>query len=109
MSDMEHWKDRVALVTGASSGTGRAIARELARNDMRVAICARRKGQLQELQKELARKDGKILSVPTDLRDESQIMGLFDTIRKRWGGVDVLVNNAGLGHNASLLDGKTDD
>lgn len=109
MSDMEHWKDRVALVTGASSGTGRAIARELARNDMRVAICARRKGQLQELQKELARKDGKILSVPTDLRDESQIMGLFDTIRKRWGGVDVLVNNAGLGHNASLVDGKTDD
>lgn len=109
MSDMDRWKDRVALVTGASSGTGRAIARELVRNGMRVAICARRKGRLQGLQRELAGKGGEILSVPTDLRDEVQIIGLFDTIRKRWGGVDVLVNNAGLGHNASLVDGKTDD
>lgn len=108
MDDMARWRDCVALVTGASSGIGRAVARELARSKMRVAICARRGERLQELQRELEAEGAAILSVPTNLRDEAQIGELFNTIRNRWGGVDVLINNAAVGYKVSLVGGETD-
>lgn len=109
MSGIERWQERVALVTGASSGIGHAIARELAAGGMRVAACARREERLQELQEELEGAGAEVLAVPTDLRDEAQIMGLFETIRERWGGVDVLVNNAGINRKNWLVDGDADD
>jgi NADP-dependent 3-hydroxy acid dehydrogenase YdfG len=108
MHDMERWKNRVALVTGASSGIGRAVARELARNQMRVAVCARRTDLLQVLQHEMEAEGAAVLAVPTDLRDASQIARLFTTIREQWGGVDILVNNAALGYRTSLLSGEVD-
>ena len=105
MTDMRRWKDRVALVTGASSGIGHAAARELALSGMRVAVCARRPKRLQALQDDLEAEGAAVLAVPTDLRDEAQIQGLFATVREKWGGVDVLVNSAALGHKVSLVDG----
>lgn len=109
VNSMEHWKDRVALVTGASSGIGRAIARELAAGGLRIAVCARREERLRELQAELESRGAEVLAIPTDLRDETQIMDLFGAIREQWGGVDVLVNNAGTNRKSWLVDGDADD
>ncbi len=104
---MERWRGRVALVTGASSGIGRAVAARLAQRGLKVAACGRRLERLQELGAELG--DADFLPLEVDLRDEGAITNMFGEIRKRWGGVDVLINNAGLGHNASLLSGSTEE
>jgi NADP-dependent 3-hydroxy acid dehydrogenase YdfG len=93
MQGMERWRGRVALVTGASSGIGRAVAHRLAEDGLRVAICARRSERLEELASQLSR------------HSEGEILGLFERVRGLWGGVDVLINNAGLGRDAPLVDG----
>lgn len=98
---MERWKGRVAMVTGASSGIGRAVARMLAREGLRVAACARREERLREL----AAEGGEVLPVATDLRDPASILAAFERVRSEWGGVDVMVNNAGLGHREPLTTG----
>lgn len=107
---MEGWRGRVALVTGASAGIGRATAVALARAGMKVCVSARRVERLEALAEELEDAPGEVLVVPADLRDEGRIEALFATIRQApgWGGVDVLVNNAGLGHDAPLMSGATE-
>ena len=99
---------QVAMVTGASSGIGRAIALKLAQEGYRLALCARRLQRLEDLQSQLESLGAEVLIQAVDLRQESAILGFFDTVRKRWGGVDVLINNAGLGHKQPLLDGETE-
>jgi NADP-dependent 3-hydroxy acid dehydrogenase YdfG len=98
---------RVAMITGASSGIGRAIALRLAQEGYRLALCARRLERLKELQAQLQSSADAVLIQAVDLRQEKEILGFFAAIRQRWGGVDVLINNAGLGHKQSLLDGDT--
>lgn len=105
------WRDRVALVTGASSGIGRAIASRLAVDlGMRVAICARRAERLESLRDEIlaAAPSAAVLVHPCDLRDEAAILDMFKAIRDRFGGVDVLINNAGRGRDAPLCSGATE-
>ncbi len=111
MADFSASRDRpapVALITGASSGIGQAIARTLAHEGYRVALCARRGDRLATLKDELAATGTEVLTHATDLRQESEILALFQAIRQTWGGVDVLVNNAGLGRKASLMSGDTE-
>lgn len=107
MTQEQSWGGRVALVTGASSGIGAAVARRLARQGLRVAICARREERLRQLSTELE-KHTEVLARRADLRHEAEILELFEAIRGRWGGVDVLVNNAGVGRQAPLVDGPTE-
>lgn len=102
---MDRWRGRVALVTGASSGIGSAVAAELARAGMKVALAARRMERLSELASALP--GAELLPLCVDLRDEADIARMFSEVRARWGGVDVLVNNAGLGHAAPLSSGST--
>jgi NADP-dependent 3-hydroxy acid dehydrogenase YdfG len=71
---------------------------------MKVAVTARREERLREL----AESGGDVLPVPCDLRDEGSIDALFAAVRSKWGGVDVLVNAAGLGHEAPLTTGRTE-
>jgi NADP-dependent 3-hydroxy acid dehydrogenase YdfG len=71
---------------------------------MRVATCARRSDRLDALKAEVG---DAITPLVVDLRDEAAVVGMFADIRDRLGGVDVLVNNAGLGHKAPLLSGET--
>ncbi|HAA53497.1 MAG TPA: short-chain dehydrogenase [Myxococcales bacterium] len=103
--DMERWRGRVALVTGASSGIGAAVAAGLYRAGLKVAVCARRLEKLEDVRRSLDATEEQMLCMQVDLRSEESILSMFEHIRKVWGGVDVLVNNAGLGHNASLIDG----
>jgi NADP-dependent 3-hydroxy acid dehydrogenase YdfG len=108
MTSMNDWMGRVALVTGASSGIGRATALALAEAGMKVVGCARRLDPLNALKDEVENLGGSFLPVQTDLRDEGQILSMFRTIEEQLGGVDVLVNNAGLGHAAPLSSGATE-
>ncbi len=103
---LEAWKDKVALVTGASSGIGRAVAQALSQGGMRVVGCARSIDKLHALRDELGPES--FLPIKVDLRDEGSILSMFDQIRSAWGGVDVLINNAGLGHKTALMDGDTE-
>jgi NADP-dependent 3-hydroxy acid dehydrogenase YdfG len=96
------------MVTGASSGIGRAIALKLAQEGYRLALGARRLERLEELATELQALGAEVLIQAVDLRQEADILAFFQAIRQRWGGVDVLINNAGLGHKQSLLDGDTE-
>lgn len=105
MNGMERWKGRVAMVTGASSGIGWAVATRLAEAGMRVAAVARRAERLSALAADTA--PAEILPLPTDVRDADALLATFDAVRARWGGVDVMVNNAGLGHFAPLVSGST--
>lgn len=98
-------KDAVALVTGASAGIGAAVAQALLHQGFRVAACARRLDKLTEVLKEADPDQTRSLAIATDMRDISQIEHMFAQIRETWGGVNVLINNAGLGHNAPLLSG----
>lgn len=102
-------KTRVALVTGGSEGIGKATAATLAGEGARVAICARRPDVLEAAAEEIRRNtEGEVLAIPTDLRDTDQVENMIATINDTWGGVDVLVNNAGIS-SAMPFDQLTDD
>jgi len=81
--------ERVAVVTGAGSGIGRAIARALLGAGYEVALAGRRAEALSETAPSA-------LAVPTDVTDPSSVTALFDVVRSRWGRLDLLVNNAGV-------------
>lgn len=98
----------VAVVTGASSGIGRAIAKALATHGYDLAICARRQDRLDAIALQLTEKGATVHAQTVDLRDEAQILSFFATIKARWGHLDVLINNAGLGHKESLTNGNTE-
>lgn len=106
---MERLRGRVAMVTGASAGIGRAAARALVADGMKVTACARRGARLDELARECDDLPGQLVPSVVDLRDEASILAWFASTRERWGGVDVLVNNAGMGRAAPLTSGATDD
>lgn len=103
--DMARWQGKVALVTGASSGIGEAVALALAEDGMKVALCARRAERLEALAAKIKAAGGEALATPADLRDMAQIDATVAAIKARWGQLDVLINNAGLGIDASLIDG----
>lgn len=86
----------IALVTGASSGIGRDIARSLAKHGINVIITARRRDRLIELKNELTGKYGvKVMCITADLSKEDQILALYSKVRRY--NIDILVNNAGYG------------
>jgi hypothetical protein len=91
------WYNKVAVVTGASSGIGAATARKLARQGLQVILVARRKERLEQLADEIRHSKGKAEIIPADLSDESERQGVFDQVEAEYGQADVLVNNAGLG------------
>ena len=100
------WQNNVAVVTGASSGIGAAITRQLIKAGMRVAACARRIHRLEELGNELAASSNNYLPIECNLRDPDSIAGLFASVRAQWGGTAVLVNNAGLGTTHRCCQGQ---
>jgi NADP-dependent 3-hydroxy acid dehydrogenase YdfG len=102
---------RVALITGASSGIGEAIALALADEGARLVLLARREDRLAALAERIAARAPAVavLCQPCDLRDEAQILAAFAAARRRFDGVEILVNNAGLGRDAPLCHGATED
>jgi NAD(P)-dependent dehydrogenase (short-subunit alcohol dehydrogenase family) len=86
---------KVALVTGAGSGIGRAVARRLLEHGYRVVLAGRRQAPLDALADEARQQGGEALAVSCDVTDAASVAALFDAIRLRYGRLDVLFNNAG--------------
>jgi NAD(P)-dependent dehydrogenase (short-subunit alcohol dehydrogenase family) len=92
--------DQTAVVTGAGSGVGRAVATAMMAAGYRVALAGRRQSALEET----AAAGGEALVVPTDVTSPESVQRLFDTVAERWGRLDVLFNNAGAGGTPGRVD-----
>jgi NAD(P)-dependent dehydrogenase (short-subunit alcohol dehydrogenase family) len=93
---MKQLQDRVAIVTGASQGIGKAIAQAFAREGASVLIAARNRVALDAVASEIAVSGEAVLAVATDITVEAEVIDLFRTARDRHGRLDILVNNAGV-------------
>lgn len=89
-------RDRVAIVTGASSGIGRGIAETFAAAGATVVLVARRKDALEEAAAAIGKAGGKAVAQPADVTREADVAQLFARIREAHGRVDIVVNNAGV-------------
>ncbi|CAG9835745.1 unnamed protein product [Diabrotica balteata] len=105
---MDRWKGKVAVVTGASSGIGAAIAELLVENGLLVVGVARRKERIDALAQKLKGKKGKLYSVKADLTKEEDIKDIFKWTSANVGPVAILVNNAGCVFKTDLIDGDTE-
>lgn len=92
---MQSLSNKVAIVTGASSGIGYATARVLARHGARVVVSARREAELQELVARIRSEGGQALAAAGDVRDEELARRLVEVAVERFGGLDIAYNNAG--------------
>ena len=95
---------KVALVTGAGSGIGRASAIALMKDGFDMVLAGRRKEPLDEVAKEGQAMGRKTLVVPTDVSDPAQIKALFAKVKETFGRLDLLFNNAGIGAPAVPLE-----
>ncbi|MBI1964208.1 MAG: SDR family NAD(P)-dependent oxidoreductase, partial [Candidatus Rokubacteria bacterium] len=98
-------KGKVALVTGGSKGIGKAVARGLAQEGAKVAICARTRAELDATAAELGKATGgEVFAVAGDLTREAEVQKIVDAAVGRFGRIDILVNNAGAAVGGLLLD-----
>ncbi|MCF8246546.1 MAG: SDR family oxidoreductase [Saprospiraceae bacterium] len=85
------------IITGATKGIGRAIAEKFASEGFDVAVCARSEADLATFKKDFEGKYGvEVLTKSTDMRKKTEVLAFADFVRKHWGEVDCLVNNAGI-------------
>jgi 3-oxoacyl-[acyl-carrier protein] reductase len=108
-ANVKELEDRVALITGASRGLGRAIALQLVSQGARVALnYVSRDDAAQSLANEITSRDGEALLVKADIAQADAVKAMISQILKRWGKIDILVNNAGITRD-SLLPRMGDD
>ncbi len=100
---------KTALITGATSGIGRATARHFAKNGFKLVICGRREDRLAELQDELGQRT-EVKSLLFDIRREKDVAKSIGSLEEKFRNIDVLVNNAGNAHGLDpIQNGSTDD
>jgi 3-oxoacyl-[acyl-carrier protein] reductase len=99
-------KDRVAIVTGSSKGLGFASARALVAEGCRIVVCGRTSTALQEARRRLVEiaSDDRVLAIVTDVSREEGVRSLVDRCVEAFGGIDILVNNVGVGRGGGLVD-----
>jgi len=101
LSLVQRWReyklhDKTVLITGGSRGLGLVMARQLVREGARVAICGRDRATLERACNELLELGGDVLAIPCDVTDKAQVEQMVQTVRNRFGQIDVLINNAGI-------------
>ncbi len=102
-------ENKIAIITGASSGIGRATAMALSKAGAKVAIGARRTDKLGELEKEITQNGGEVHSAKLDVTQKPQCDSFVKSVMQKWGGVDILINNAGLMPLSFLKNLKVDE
>ncbi|HEY1958724.1 MAG TPA: SDR family NAD(P)-dependent oxidoreductase [Polyangiaceae bacterium] len=106
---MKSLRDKVVVVTGAASGIGRATANAFAREHAKLVLCDRDEDGLREVEREVAPHVDHIEWRRVDVSSRDEMKALADDLHARFGAVDVLVNNAGVGQSGGLLDTSLDD
>jgi NADP-dependent 3-hydroxy acid dehydrogenase YdfG len=102
-------KDRVAIVTGAGRGIGRAVSLAFCREGAAVALAARTASELEAVATQIRSHAGRALAVPTDVTQEASVAALVEKALAEFGRVDILVTSAGAATFAPLLDTKPQD
>ena len=93
---MEQLQDRIAVITGASTGIGRSIAAAFAAEGAKTVLASRNREKLAAAAHEIQRTSGQVLVIQTDVMSEDEVIDLFRQTLDKFGRVDILVNNAGL-------------
>ncbi|KDR14274.1 Dehydrogenase/reductase SDR family member 11 [Zootermopsis nevadensis] len=106
---MHRWAGRVAMVTGASSGIGAAIAKELVKKGLKVVGMARRVENIEALSASLRSSAGQLYPVKADITQHNEVFSVFRWAKRNLGGVDVLVNSAGVASANTLIDGPIEN
>lgn len=107
---MEQFSGKTALITGASSGIGTAIAEQLAEAGAHLILVARREERLQELAQTLKERHGtETMVLPKDLSDPKAPQEIYDTLKAAGKNVEILVNNAGIGYQKEYLETSLED
>ena len=102
-------KGKVAIVTGASRGIGKAISLAMAKEAATIVLAARAIDKMNETAKLITAAGGKAQIIPTELTDECSIKNLVKAAAERFGRLDILINNAGITHSAKLEETLTQD
>ena len=103
-ADLFNLGNRVALVTGASSGLGQQFARALADNGAAVALVARRADRLAAFKAELEQAGAQAIAIEADVTDRAAMLRAFDEAERAFGTVTILVNNAGIAHGGRAVE-----
>src|SRR4029077_17599553 len=106
---MQSFDGKVALVTGAGRGIGKAVVLSLAQMGCRVVLAARTSGELEKVKLDIQNDKGLAIAVPTDLTRDEDIDPLRRERERQFGPVDFLINNAGWGKRASVVRAKIED
>lgn len=108
---MENLKEKIVLITGASSGIGEACAKKFAELNANLILIARRKNRLEKLSNELSAKFKiKVLPLSFDVRDFNAVKSFYENLTPDWKTVDIVVNNAGLARGLDkFYEGKIED
>jgi len=104
-SEQSPLQGKVALVTGASSGIGATLAQALAANGAKVMLAARRIDRVEQVAQSIQSAGGIAATQACDVREEDQVQSLVQATVEQFGGIDILIANAGFGYRAPVVDG----
>ena len=99
-----YFNDKVVVITGASSGIGKALAKEFARRKAKIVMAARNKERLHNAMTEVERSGADVVAVPMDVSKEADCRKLIEMARESFGKIDILINNAGISMRALFED-----
>jgi NAD(P)-dependent dehydrogenase (short-subunit alcohol dehydrogenase family) len=102
-------KGKVALITGGSTGIGKAIALRFAREGAKVAVTGRERTALEDTTREIVEQGGEVIYIQGDVSLSQDVRSMVDRTLERWGAIDILVNNAGICNPAPFLDLKEEE
>jgi short-subunit dehydrogenase len=103
------WQNKVVLITGASSGIGRGLARNLASRGAKVGLIARRKDELDQLVDDIETSNGRAMALPVNVQDANAVREAAQRLQAHFGSIDILIANAGIGGNADPAHLSVDD